>query len=304
MKFNLFYLAVGGLISAMGLNKIASAAEVQAVKSEKVLIILSAEDQKQTQAQTQFYLVHPQTRKKTAIIQVLQVKENKAVAKIIKGKAEKGFITQAYKPGRNVAQAEGENYLRADSKASAGYLKSLSHSYGVLGYALSNSMSAKRTSTAATASSSMVGTGFGVGGYYDYVFNPNMVFRASAALEQFQVSGTISNPPGCESSTACTVNILYGSGYGLGKYYFTSHNRYRFWGGAGAGYLIALSKTSSILNESQISTNQVYVLAAGADWQISRKNYVPISIEYSSFPASDTVTASFIAIKAGWAWNL
>ncbi|MNL28045.1 hypothetical protein D3C87_1496740 [compost metagenome] len=70
------------------------------------------------------------------------------------------------------------------------------------------------------------------------------------------------------------------------------------------GYLLALSKSSTALNESKISANQVLTLAFGGDYQMSRHNYIPFSIEYNYFWPSADVTANQIILKAGWAWNL
>lgn len=152
------------------------------------------------------------------------------------------------------------------------------------------------------ANASMSGMGFGAGGFYDVPFGDSLAGRIWAGIEQFNVSGDISTAA-CNGSTTCDAKINYLSVYGLGKWYFMQ-GQYRSWVGGGAGFLLAVSKSATALNESQISTNQVLTAALGLDWQMSRKNYVPISIEYNMFPDSSTVKATMIVIKAGWAWNL
>jgi hypothetical protein len=186
----------------------------------------------------------------------------------------------------------------------AGILPALKDSYGAVGGYLMNSMTASVSSnTYPTAvSTGMSGTGFSVGGFYDSLFSSDIVGRGSVGLEQFSASGTTTNPV-CANSKNCTANINYLSFYGLLKWY-TNQGSYRNWVGGGAGYLIAISKSSSALNESQISTNQVFTFAYGCDVQMSRQNYIPISLEYNLFPSSATVKANQIMLKAGWAWNL
>ncbi|MNT24019.1 hypothetical protein D3C72_1594680 [compost metagenome] len=195
----------------------------------------------------------------------------------------------------------------SSSSRDTGYLRVLKNSWGALGAITMNTMDANISNTdifgnTTKTPASMKGNGFGAGGFYDYVFTPDMVGHASAMLEQFNSTGSASTAA-CKGTTNCEVNITYLSLYGLGKYYFTK-DKLRWWGGGGMGYLLALSKSSTALNESKISANQVLTLAFGGDYQMSRHNYIPFSIEYNYFWPSADVTANQIILKAGWAWNL
>lgn len=294
------------------------AASVTQVKNQKVLINLDGGDAAEGD---EFFLLNF-AGKKAAIIRIKQVKNGKALGEILKGKGDVGFTLQA-KAASGAGAAAAARSAETETAASpssettedntvksnrdTGYLRTLKDSYGLVGEYIMNTMNVNVKNTATTPAltdvAALKGTSFGVGGFYDYVATPDIAIQASALLEQIQAKGTTSIP-GCAggTSTSCDVNITYGSLYGLGKYYLTQ-NRYRVWAGVGGGFLLALSKSATALNESQIATNQIITLAVGTDIQMSRKNYIPITLQYNYFPPSDTVKATSIVLKAGWAWN-
>ncbi|WP_373999420.1 hypothetical protein [Bdellovibrio bacteriovorus] len=283
----------------------AFAASVSAVKGQKVLITLDGES---VMEGDEFFLVNPGTTKRTAIIRVKQVKGKKALGEILKGRAASGYTLQAKAASKMSADVtpteEGEE---STPRPTANVSRVLKDSYGILGGYLMNSMDADVSykdgfGITQKAAVKMSGSGFGVGGFYDYVFSPSLVGRGYAAIEQFNVSGTASSAA-CSGSSSCDAKINYLSVYGLAKWY-PYIGKYRPWIGAGMGYLLAVSKSSTALNESQISTNSVITAAFGTDIQMDRKTYIPVSLEYNMFPASSTVKASQILLKAGWAWNL
>lgn len=289
------------------ISSLSEAAVVTTVKGNKALIDLEGDT---AAPGDEFFLIDPSTTKKTAIIRIKQVKGSRALCDILKGRAAPNFTLQAKAPSARPMSADvtDDDSSAGPAASTAGrYLTTLKESYGVTGSFNMNSMSANVTyrdplGTVLRSSTDMKGNGFGVGGFYDYPLSDNFVGRAFAGIEQFVVSGSAANAA-CSGSTNCDANINYLSAYGLGKWYFLP-GQYRSWAGAGAGFLLALSKSSSALNESQISTNYVYTFAVGTDIQWSRQNYLPISLEYNLFPDSNTVKASMIILKAGWAWNL
>lgn len=292
------------------------AASVATVKGKKVLINLEGAD---STPGDEFFLINPDSQKKAAIIRIRQVKNGKAIAEIVKGNAKPGYSLQAKGPSRMSAEPpppEAEESGSASvaaptydsgSSRDTGYLRVIKNSWGVLGTITMSTMNANISNTdvfgvTTKTPANMKGNGFGVGGFYDYAFTPEMVGHASGMLEQFSSKGSASTTA-CKGSTDCEVNITYLSLYALGKYYFTK-DKFRMWGGGGMGYLLALSKSSTALNESKISSNQILTFAFGGDYQMSRHNYIPISIEYNYFWPSADVTANQIMLKAGWAWNL
>lgn len=294
-RLSLAVLSISFIFSAA-----AEAASVASVKGQRVLINLEGDAASRGE---EFFLVDPNTGKRRAVIRISQVKSGKAIGDILKGAPAVGQTLQA-RGGGGASNASGFTSNPSDGSASNDISKTIRDSYGLLGHYLMNTMEAQqKLPSNATNSSSMQGSGLGVGGFYDYSFGGSWVGRGTVAIEQFNVTGKPSNVAGCNGTANCDAKFMYLSLYGIGKYHFTT-GKYRPWAGAGGGFLLALSKESSILNASQVSTNQVFVVSGGMDIQTSRKNYVPVSIEYAMFPASDTVKASMIVLKAGWAWNL
>lgn len=301
VTFRTYLLAVCLLLS---FSSTGFAATVSAVKGQKVLINLDGDT---AEVGDEFYLINPETQKRTAVIRIKQVKPGKALGDILRGKAVSGSSLQAKAPSSMSADATPSESGSTSNSNSAGYLRVLKDSWGITGGYLMSTMDADITyrnsfDVIQKTSASMSGSGFGVSGFYDYVLNSSLVGRGSAGIEQFNVAGS-ADSAGCQNSTNCDAKINYLSLYGILKWY-PLQDKYRVWVGGGMGYLLALSKSSTALNESQISTNQVFTVGGGVDVQMNRKNYVPVSIEYNMFPASDTVKASMISIKAGWAWNL
>ena len=281
---------------------LARAASISTVKNQKVLINLEGDT---ANAGDEFFLINPSTGKKAAIIRVNQARNGKALADILKGKAEVGYTLQAKGPAVVAGKESSAEPTSAEATDATGYLHILKPSYGLLGEYLMNSMSVA-VSDALNKSDTvaMKGTGFGLGGFYEYIATNDLAIRGVLAYEQFASSGT-ALVFGCsgKTSASCNANINYLSAYGLAQYYFTK-TKYRTWIGAGGGFLLALSKSASALNESQISSNQILTIAVGSDIQWNRHNYLPLSLEYNYFPPSSTVKASSIILKAGWAWNL
>lgn len=273
------------------------AATVSAVKGSKILISL---ENNTAEEGAEFYLINPSTGKRAAIVRVKQIKNQKALADLIKGNASIGFTLQARTPSPMSTDVSPTYQPEARPERQE-------DSFGLIGGYIMNTMNANvsyKDGFGATqhTSASMVGSGFTVGGFYDYAFSSNFVGHAAMGIEQFNVAGTAAEA-GCSGLTNCDAKINYLSLYGLAKWY-PLQGKYHGWLGGGMGYLLALSKSSTALNEAQISTNQVYTLALGIDVQKNRKTYIPVSIEYNLFPDSPTVKANMIIIKIGWAWNL
>ncbi len=62
-----------------------------------------------------------------------------------------------------------------------------------------------------------------------------------------------------------------------------------------------MSKSASALQPQSISTTNVMGVAGGIDLFTSPTFYVPISLEYALLPKSDEVSASWIALRVGFA---
>ena len=279
----------------------ASAAQVINVKGSKVLVDLQGMDAK---AGDEFYGMNAENKRK-AILRLSQVKNGKAVAEIVKGNAEIGFSLQprtgapapsspsAAQPAKK--RAKKENYTSLRSKQQ--------HAWGVTLNVLMNTMSASfNGSTGTRVTADLKGNSFGVNGLYDYPMSERFYIRGLAGYDQYQLTGSVANND-CDSSKTCTVNVNYLSGYGIAKYNLTTGST-RFWAGGGLGYLFAISKSSTVLKTSEITSNLLYLLSLGLDMGMGNKNFLPIQFDYGIFPSSDTVKATSMFIRLGWAWDM
>ncbi len=290
------------LISTISINQ-AQAAKVLQLKGGKVLIDLEGDP---VSVNDEFFLINPSTTKKSAIISIKQVKNGKAMAEVTKGTGAVGHTLQAKAAAARPMSAELKEDASGRSSSAGAALKNVRPSWGFVGEYVMATMSAsftRTTPTAHTATSDMKGTGFGAGLFYNHAFSPSFTLAAEGSLQQFNASGSTTLAD-CNNSTTCDVNIMYLSMYGIGRYYLTPASNLKSWVGGGAGFLLALSKSSSVLNTSQISTNQVFSFAGGADYHLNRKAFVPFSLQYDMFPASDSVKATSMSIRVGYGWNL
>ncbi len=166
-----------------------------------------------------------------------------------------------------------------------------STSYGVmLGYTSSSASVTLNNSSKVSLS----GTGFRLMGYMDHPLLSWFSFRGEAGFDQFNTSGATNSL--CNNA-ACTAEITYLSADLLGR--FTLNN---LWGGVGVDLMFPLSKTSTALSSSSISTITAYALAAGYDFHYHGVGnpYIPVEVQYLIYPSSSTVTASELSLNVGW----
>ncbi len=280
------------------------AAHVLQVKNGKALVDLEGDSFAEGE---EFFTVDSETQKRNALVRIKQVKNGKAIAEVLKGTPTAGANltprSGSAAPRPMSAEVSDEPPPASSKKNTKGFLKTLKNSWGVSGDMLMSTMNASFTRTTGTGSSTMKGTNFGASAFYNTLFTPNLTGYFEAGLQQFNVSGTTALDGGCDGSTSCSVKINYLALYGMGRYYITT-SQIRTWVGVGGGYLYAISKSSTVLNTSQITANQVFVFAGGGEYQLSKKNYIPFGLQYDLFPSSASVQANSISARVGYGWNL
>lgn len=296
-KYSIFFA-----FSLLVLSHSALAAKVTQVKNNKIMIELEGES---ASAGSEFYVINGQG-KKVAIVKVTQVKNGRAVADITKGTAQPGYKLQAKSGGGGSSSASNSYSSSPSSGGDDYYEKKLSqkvhngNSWGVVGGYLMNSM----TVVTSSINAAMSGSGFGVLGFYDYALSPTITLRGMGGIETFNVAGSNSAAsPGNNCTTDCNVKLPYISMYGYGRWNFLP-GKYKSWLGIGAGYLYPNSPQSTVFNKSDLGANQIFMFAAGTDWRLDNKTYVPISLEYGLYPTTATVKANIIYLRVGYAWNL
>ena len=306
------------------------AGDITQVKGTKALINLGGEP---ASPGSEFFGIDGAGKKK-AILRVTQVKNDRAIAEIIKGVAQVGMGIQSKAPSAGSSQNATTSSAptsapvtspapsvadpsapeaSAHSSRPKGFLgKFLGHGSALgidLGVAQDTmTLTAKRVVNSATYSQdvTMNGNSFNLMGFYDFDATPWFSIELRAGIENFTTTGSVSqlNAPVCTDSTSCTVNFMYLAGEGMAKFNFI-HSRSRYWVGAGGAFLLVASKSSSVANlDTTNATNQMILLGAGGDIALGKgATFIPFMLEYGLFPGSSSVKATAINLRAGYGWR-
>ncbi|OYZ17804.1 MAG: hypothetical protein B7Y39_14625 [Bdellovibrio sp. 28-41-41] len=246
-----------------------------------------------------FYIVD-QSNKAKVLVRVEKFNSKQAKAKVIKGNITSVQVGMSLRPVRTPASVQG-----ADGQmATAITTKSKSrNTWGLMASYMMSSMNAKFSYGGANQTAAMTGSSVGLLGFYDYTLNKNLQVRGMGGLETFDAKqAKETNVCDKGASAECNVKINYLSLYAMGKYNLTK-TKNKFWIGGGLGYLLAVGKSSSVLDTSLITSNQVLTLGLGLDIGSGTKNVIPVSLDYSLFPSSATVSASIISLKVGFGFG-
>ena len=256
----------------------ADAHVVKKVKGKKILIKLSGD----TPSAGQYYYVINKSGKKKGIIKIKKVKKKRAIGLIRKGKAKKGWKL-VLKPKKK-KESEEDN----DGQASMYW-------GGMLGFAM-NTMSVQFTD--GSGSVDLTGSGFSGKALFDFALFDSIWFRGLWGAETFNTTGNATSAS-CDSTTTCKVNIVYLTADLWARYIF-SKKEWRPWVGAGFLVLFPMTKDVNALNSNSITNTSNFSVGGGVDWFFSKDMFIPIQVEYDLYPSSSTVSASSIAIRAGF----
>ncbi len=275
------------------------AARVKAVKGPRVLLEMESESELKSGDEL---ITLDANQKKRAVIKVEQVRGMKATAGTLKGQADVGYTTTARaKPAAEKAKPKKEEPEDASNDDDGFKTKRKKSHIGFFGSVNQVNMSVLIANAAGNVTANLTGSSFGISGFYDREWSSFFAIRLLGGFDQINGTGHLpAETPYCSNTTDCTFAVTYLSLYAVGRFYFQPRNN-QYWAGPVFGFLTAMSKSSTVLDTAQISTNQVYGGAIGANFALSPKTQFPVSIEYGAFPSSSTVKASILTIRAGWA---
>lgn len=268
------------IISSLTLITSAHAARISAVKDRRVLIM--AEGEKYSVGQQ--LPLRDSSGKLKAIVQVRQVKGDRVIAVVVKGRADKNLAV-----GTASSSSAGSKSARRSGGAKKG-------AWGILGGLSQNQMNAKTTQ----GTVNMTGSSFNLNGMYQMNLSRTVNARLLAGYESMSASG--SNPAVPCGSGTCSADIGYLGFQGLVKYNFLMRDKFDMWVGGGLGFLLAMNKKSNILDPDKISTNQTVSAVLGLDWRL-KQSFIPMQLEYSIFPDASGSAATRIVIRAGYGWE-
>lgn len=291
MSKNLFFLigfVLLGLFSFTGFG-----AQVAKVKGKSVLI----DTQGDPLQPGEIYYVIDLDGSRKAIVKIMKVRGAKAIARVGKGMAQVGMGLEKRKSSSPRQSVNRSTPSYRDNSLPSPMSDHQAYWGGLLGLGF-DSLTADilNDSNVKVGTASTSGMSFSLMGLYDHRLLPNVWFRGLAGYEGFKTEG--GSNCGTSSNQSCDVNLGYLSLDAIGRYLF-SEDHIRPWVGGGLAILFPLSKSSSLLKSSSITNTYTLLFTGGVDWQISPTMRVPLSIEYSMFPKTDTVEASWIQIRGG-----
>ncbi len=256
-------------------------------------------DGKPVSANQDFYIVD-QNNKAKVLVRVEKFTSKQAKAKVVKGNIANAQVGMSLRPVRSPASVPAEGQMAAQITTRSTKPR---NTWGFMTSYMMSSMNAKFSYNGTNQTAAMSGSSIGLLGYYDYTLNKNLQVRGIGGLETFDAKQA-KDAAVCEKGTSkeCNVKINYLSLYAMGKYNLTG-GKNKFWIGGGLGYLLAMGKSSTVLDTSLITSNQVLTLGLGLDIGSGTKNQIPVSLDYSLFPSSATVSASIISLKVGFGFG-
>lgn len=224
--------------------------------------------------------------KKVGKITIVKIKSNnKAIGKIVQGKAPKGAKVQlAQKKATSTAATdEGEEEEEVPGN-SGGFLPDNWKLGVVLGFS-SNSQTLK----SASGQLDMTGTSMLFKLFLDFPISDRMGLIVRGGLDNFEVSTTTATPTLCEGQTACDTKITYFAGELLLRYSFGEGTLAPFVH-AGLGLLLPSSKESNSLNEAQLGLESPAYLGGGLYYRVSKSLYIPATVEAKVIMPNDQQT--------------
>jgi hypothetical protein len=291
------------LALTIGLSPLSAlAASVTQVKGTKLMIQL---DGMQTEPGAELYILNEEG-KKVGLVQVKQVRGDKALAEITKGKAAAGAQVQAKGVSSAAAAGSAATEPRGGGSASGSSASKKGKKVGgiLAGYAMNNMSLTAQYNAGNKEDLTMKDSGFSLKGFYDYEVSPAFTIRAATGLEMFSVKGTTSLNI-CENGTSksCEVSFNYLAAEASAHYNLTNGS-FKAWVGLGYSFLFAVSKKSNVPNlSSDSSTNQMILISGGADIWTSKTAFFPVVVEYGMFPGSSNVKADALFVRGGYGFT-
>ena len=269
------------------------AGRVVKVSGKKVFIVLDASEVSSTKKGDKLLLSTPDGKKK-ALVMVRNMKGNKVIAQLGKGKAARGLVSAPFagkkksKPPRE-SDYESASEVAKEEISSPASSKKSDLRFGVLG-------SFGSVTQNVTAKADMSGSLMGVKGIVDYSLFGSLGVRGRFGLDMFSVTGTGGSINYQTDINYLTVDIL-------ARYSIVESSSFGLFVNGGVGIYSPLSSElgpagNAALDESTISTTSLLILGAGVSIPIGGMELF-VGADYLYFPPSDDVTTSAISGKVG-----
>lgn len=258
----------------------AEAARVDKVKGKQVLII--NEDTDIQEGEKYFIVIDG---KKRAVVEITKVRGGKSIGRITKGRAAPDASVEPVRRSSSTAKRTERQAPSSSEDADQDpdiVTKPKNIIGAVVGYAMDS-----QTVNDGVSTVSMSGSGYSLKAYGDIPMSGRLGVIGRGGAEQLDLTGS-----------GHKTTILYLTADALLRYSFSEGVWAPFVAG-GLGLHFPLSKSSTKLDESRISSTTVFFANAGVNYRMDRRMYLTALAEYGFFPPSQSVSTNFIALRFG-----
>jgi len=245
--------------------------------------------------------------KKTGWIKIQQVKNNRAVAIILKGSVTVGESLirkpEIKKPKPVEVAVPAEDDSEKPEKISRKPRVGVVLGYGIDSISLVAADSVTPTQHSETANLS--GGSIKVKGFYDWPVWDSLGFRFLSGIDGFNgnysAQSTSINKDSSKTSSL-SISTLSFDGELMWNFYRTSPAV--FWLGGGASIQYALSNTSNLYSlQSASAFSAPIFVGVGANIKMTNTSFLPLFMHFNYFFAGSGFTQTSITLAAGWGWN-
>jgi hypothetical protein len=292
MQFKLVSLNMRSIALSVGLCLVflvsnAQAARVSKVKGDQVLID-GVDDGSMSVGDKYFVMIDG---KKKGLIEITKAKGSKAIAKIIKGKAEADAeIAPAVAAApKKVAKSGSKRKKSKKKKSEDGEGSPVDGLFwgGLVGLGVdSQSVTIQNPTTLTSQTVAMSGLGYSLRVFGDLPFTDQLGAIARVGIEQMNLSG----------ASGASTSIMYLSGDILARYDIIKGSFVPYVAG-GLSISMPVAQSSTVLGT--IASVMTFLADGGVRYYLDDDMYIIGLAEYMYFPASSNVTTSIIAVRGG-----
>ncbi len=276
------------------------AAIVTQSKNGKVLIDNQRDEVEVSQ---EYYLLNLE-KKKVAVVRISVVKKDKSIAYIIKGQSDgtESLLLKSEASVTDKIPTFKENTTNVETKPTTAYRltqKKLSILLNLMTSTMSALEADAQPPNPQVENVQMTGTSIGITAAYDFPLRSWFEFRGTLGYEPFTVSGT-STITGCDlaKSQDCNADISYLSAGAYARFDIYK-SQTSIWLALGTIAKFPIAKKSTALKTDDLKLAGAYSFAAGLEYFMNHKIFIPFSIEQQYFINTETVKANQLSIRSG-----
>ena len=295
-----FTKALTLILIFLAVPSLSRAAIVTQSKNGKVLIDNQSDE---IEANQEYYLLNAE-KKKVAVVRISSVKADKAVAFVIKGKSEgtESLLLKSESNSIDKVPRFQENTTNVDTNPTTTYRlsqKKISFLFNTMMSSMTALEADAKAPTPNVDSVQMKGSSTGFTAAYDRPVSSWFEFRGTLGYEPFTVAGT-SAITGCDAATSreCSADISYVSAGAYARFDLYK-SRTTIWFALGSLGKFPYAKKTTALKTEDLKLAGAYSVAAGLEFFLNNKFFLPLSVEQQYFISTETVKANQLSIRTG-----